>query len=100
MAPVEKGGTGGGIEAVLHDEQGSLQKWPQSLLETMEVFTHVGIYLKKLQDAQDTLLSKRVCLILEGNTPKYYPLVFLGSGIIDRFHCLLCHSVYFSNFLL
>lgn len=44
MPPAGKRDTGGGIEAGLHSDQGSWPKWPQSLLETVKVFTLVGIY--------------------------------------------------------
>lgn len=98
MPLVGKGGSGGGIKADQYSDQGSLQKRPLSLLETMKVLTYVMICPEKLGDAQNTSLSKRACHILEGNTPKYYQLVSLGGGIIGGFLCLLCNSVHFSIF--
>lgn len=44
MPPVGKRDTAGRIEAGLHSDQGGWPKWPQSLLETVKVFTLVGIY--------------------------------------------------------
>ena len=86
-----KGGTGDGVKAGLRGvkaglrgNQDGLQKWPQSLLGAIKVFTHVGIDPEKLRCSEYFPEQERM-LYIGRNYIHHEQLVSLVSRIIDAF---------------